>query len=110
MWVRDAGRIFTDAQRPDKLGLFFTASTADPISGEQTIYAHETIPHAAQLPQGLKVIRYLQQASPVQIIPAPTPAPESIPPNTPASDATRLNGPPHPTPPPTPVPCDMIPP
>lgn len=83
IWVRDTGRIFTEAHRPDKLGLFFTASIPDPITGEQTIYAHETVPDAAQLPEGMKIIRYLRQAGQVQVLPFRRPSPDQ-------SGSTRL--------------------
>lgn len=71
MWVRDNGRVFADHHRPDRLGVFFTASTPDPQSGAQTIYAHEVHAHAASTPEPQHVIHQLAHYAPVQILPAP---------------------------------------
>jgi len=69
MWVRDPGRIFNDAHRPDRLGVFFTASGPDPETGKQTIYVHEVRPDAAADPDARAVIDFLAGVAPVQVIP-----------------------------------------
>lgn len=71
MWVRDKARVFADHHRPDRLGVFFTASTPDPRTGAQTIYAHEIHPGAAYTPEPQHVITNLARYAPVHIIPAP---------------------------------------
>lgn len=71
MWVRDRGRVFAEHHRPDRLGVFFTASDADPRTGRQTIYAHEIQPHFARTPEPQHIIEKLARYAPVQVIPAP---------------------------------------
>ncbi len=79
MWVRDPGRIFTDAHRPDRLGVFFTASTPDPRKGgSQTIYAHEVKPDAAAGREARQMIAFLANAAPVQVVPYRPPAEQPI--------------------------------
>ncbi len=68
MWVRDPGRIFTDRHRPDRLGVFFTASVPDPRTGQQTIYAHEVRAHAAGGTEVQRVLAFLSQAAPVEVV------------------------------------------
>lgn len=77
MWIRDHGNVFSDHHRPDKLGVFFTASAPDARTGQQTIFAHEVYPHAAETPEPQHVIRQLAIFAPVQIVPAPTTATEA---------------------------------
>lgn len=69
MWVRDEGRVFTDAQRPDRLGLFFTAAPSDPTAGRQVIHAHEVRRDGANTPAGQAAIDFLAQFVWVQIVP-----------------------------------------
>jgi Fe-S-cluster containining protein len=77
MWVRDDGRIFDDVDhRPDRLGVFFTASPPDPNTSEQTVFAHEVRPHASDEPQARSVIEFLRQAAPVAVVPY-SPPPDS---------------------------------
>lgn len=69
MWVRDEGRIFDDVDhRPDRLGVFFTASPRDE-AGRQTIFAHEIRPKASDEPDARSVIEFLRQAAPVAVVP-----------------------------------------
>lgn len=76
MWVRDEGRIFDDhAHRPDRLGVFFTASPRDPHTGGQTIFAHEVRPKASEERHARAVIEFLRQAAPVAVVPF-TPPPD----------------------------------
>ncbi|MBI1369374.1 MAG: hypothetical protein GC162_12065 [Planctomycetes bacterium] len=72
MWVRDPRKVFTDEQRPDKLGVFFTASLPDPATGKQTIHVHELAPEAANRPDAAAAIGFLRQFAPVSIVPAKT--------------------------------------
>jgi Fe-S-cluster containining protein len=71
LWVRDEGRIFSDHHRPDRLGVFFTASSPDPITGVQTLFAHETEPGIAETPEPLEAIAFLRQFAPVQVVRKP---------------------------------------
>lgn len=77
MWVRDGRGLFTEAERPDRLGVFFTASRADPATRRQVIHAHETRPAAASDPAARRRIAFLRQFAPVEVVPyraAPAPA------------------------------------
>jgi len=77
MWVRDAGGIFDDvAHRPDRLGVFFTASPPDPNTGQQTVFAHEIRPKASDETKARAVIEFLRQAAPVAVVPY-NPPPDS---------------------------------
>jgi Fe-S-cluster containining protein len=69
MWVRDTKGIFSDAHRPDRLGVFFTASAPDPLTRRQTLHAHEVSRGAAESAEARRVIQMLGQMVPVQIIP-----------------------------------------
>lgn len=69
LWVRDDKAIFTDDHRPDRLGLFFTASQPDPQTGRQAIYAHEIAPGSATRPQAIAAVKYLRQFVPLSLIP-----------------------------------------
>lgn len=69
MWIRDDGRVFTDAQRPDRLGLFFTATEANAISGAQVIVGHQVRPGAVDEPEARQVLTYLRQFAPVRVLP-----------------------------------------
>lgn len=69
MWVRDSGAIFTDEQRPDRMGLFFTATNPDPLTGRQTINAHETRHEASRSVVGRAIIAYLSRFTKVQVVP-----------------------------------------
>ncbi len=68
LWVRDDKGVFTDRHRPDRLGLFFTASQPDPQSGRQTVYAHEIEPGSAQAERAAEAIDYLRQFVEVRLI------------------------------------------
>jgi Fe-S-cluster containining protein len=69
LWVRDGRGLFDEQHRPDRLGVFFTASEPDPETGEQTIYAHEVHDGAAADPEVRTVIRHLNRAAPVRVLP-----------------------------------------
>lgn len=69
MWVRDGGRVFHESERPDKIGVFFSADK----EGEAVVYAHETEPGSSQRPQATAAIERLAQFLPVQLIPARRP-------------------------------------
>lgn len=69
LWVRDGRGLFSDAHRPDRLGVFFTASDPEPNTGRQTIYAHEVREGAAGEPAVQAVIEHLRRAVPVQVLP-----------------------------------------
>ena len=69
MWVRDTSGIFSDEQRPDEIGLFFTATAPEPITGRQTINAHEVQPRASGSIAGRALVTYLAQFTRVQIVP-----------------------------------------
>ena len=80
MWVRDGRGLFSDAERPDRLGVFFTATRAGPGTGRQTIHAHETRPAAAAEPAARRRIAFLRRFAPVEVVPCrtdpqPTPRP-----------------------------------
>ncbi len=68
MWVRDRSGVFAEHHRPDRLGVFFTASAPD-ASGRQHLFAHETEPGAAETPEPRIVIEFLARFAPVEIIP-----------------------------------------
>lgn len=72
LWVRDDGRTFADHHRPDRLGVFFTASRPDPLTGVQIVSVHETLPGIADTPEPQEVISFLRQFMPVQILRATT--------------------------------------
>jgi hypothetical protein len=72
LWVRDQHGLFNDSQRPDRLGIFFTASPPD-AAGRQVIGAHETHPGAAHSFDAKQLILFLGQFAKVRVIPAPTP-------------------------------------
>lgn len=83
MWVRDSGTVFTDEERPDKLGVFFTvakrtsskpsrlAGLATPIeeTDEQVIYAHPIRPGGERGVAARVVINRLRRYFPVHILP-----------------------------------------
>jgi Fe-S-cluster containining protein len=69
MWVRDDGRIFDATHRPDRLGVFFTASPPDPQTGQQKLYAHEVRELASDEPKAAKAIDFMRQVASVQIVP-----------------------------------------
>jgi len=69
MWVRDRAGIFTDDHRPDRLGVFFTASKPDLTTGQQTLYAHPIYPGAADRREAVNVIHFLRQFAPVEVLP-----------------------------------------
>jgi len=69
LWVRDGRGLFSDEHRPDRLGVFFTASDPEPDTGRQTIYAHEVRAEAASEPAARAVIQHLRQAVPVSVLP-----------------------------------------
>ena len=73
MWLADRKGVLADAHRPDQLGLIFTASKPDGGSGRQVIRAHEVWPGASGEPESRRVITYLQQFAPVQVVAARTP-------------------------------------
>lgn len=75
IWVRDPGRLFDDSHRPDRLGLFFTASDPEPATGRQFIFAHEVRPAAADEWAAQNVIRHLRQVAPVKVLPYRPPKP-----------------------------------
>ncbi len=61
MWVRDDKGVFNDDQRPDQIGVFFTASQPSETTGEQFIYAHEICVGSSEWPQAKEAIDYLRQ-------------------------------------------------
>ncbi len=69
MWVRDDGRVFDEDERPDKIGVFFSAD----IEGEPVLYAHELEPGSSQLPEAMETVERLAQFLPVQVIPSRKP-------------------------------------
>ncbi len=69
LWVRDPGQVFDTTHRPDRLGVFFTASPPDGQTGRQRMYAHEVRPGAAHEPKAAQAIGFLERVAPVQIIP-----------------------------------------
>lgn len=73
MWVRDTGRVFTDADRPDRLGAFFTASEPDPATGRPTIYVHPIREGAIDEPRLAELIALFEQAAEVQVLDVPQP-------------------------------------
>jgi len=75
MWVRDNGRVFSEAERPDRVGVFFSASPADPKTGQQTIYVHQVHPGAAEAPGGRAIVDRLAALLPVKVLPSPEPQP-----------------------------------
>lgn len=66
MWVRDDGRVFDESERPDKIGVFFSADK----EGEAVVYAHEIDPGSSQLPEAMEAVERLAQFLPVQVIPS----------------------------------------
>ena len=72
LWVRDDGRAFADHHRPDRLGVFFTASKPDAITGVQILAAHELQPGIADTPEPQEVVTFLRQFAAVQILRAGT--------------------------------------
>ncbi|QNN22761.1 hypothetical protein HED60_10945 [Planctomycetales bacterium ZRK34] len=70
MWVRDGAGIFTEEHRPDKLGVFFTATNPESAGDRQVIHVHQLYPGAADRREAVNVIHFLRQFVPVEIIPA----------------------------------------
>ncbi len=68
MWVRDDGRIMSERHRPDRLGVFFTASAPDPKTGRQTIFCHECFDGAAEQPEVRRLLAAFERAVPVQVL------------------------------------------
>ncbi len=73
MWVRDTNGILSDEERPDKLGVFFTATLPDHETKRQTLYAHEILPGAAENSAARATIQRLSRYVPIQFIPARNP-------------------------------------
>lgn len=71
LWVRDEGRVFDGSHRPDRLGVFFSASPTNARTGQQELYAHEIRPDAANEPKAALAIDGLRQITPVTIVPYP---------------------------------------
>lgn len=69
LWVRDNGKVFDASHRPDRLGVFFSASPANPRTGQQELYAHEVRPDAAHEPKAARIIDTLRQVAPITIVP-----------------------------------------
>jgi hypothetical protein len=88
MWIRDRGSVFAEDERPDKLGVFFTAGaplgksashTPNRLAGvatplnrsqqQQVIYAHPIRPDGADSVAARVVIQRLRRALPVNILP-----------------------------------------
>lgn len=74
MWVRDDKGLFAEHHRPDKLGVFFTASRPSGQTGQQRLYAHEIRPNAAAENDADRVIQYLRRFVAVEIIPYRAPS------------------------------------
>jgi hypothetical protein len=68
MWVRDQQGVFLENHRPDRLGLFFSAKQ-DPRSQRTIIGAHEIFPGAIRQPEAQRLIEFLRQFAPVQMLP-----------------------------------------
>lgn len=75
MWVRDNGRVFREEERPDKSGVFFTASKPDPKTGNQMIYVHQVREGTAEAAPGRAIIERLGALLPIKVLPAPKPQP-----------------------------------
>jgi hypothetical protein len=71
MWVRDDGRVFDEAQRPDRIGVFFSATRIDHDTGRQTVNAHEVYSGAFDRPEARQAIEYLSRFAPVHLVAAP---------------------------------------
>ena len=76
MWVRDAHSILSEEERPDKLGVFFTATLPDVQTNQQALFAHEVLPGSAENPRAKAAIQRLSQYVPIQYLPARTPTTE----------------------------------
>lgn len=73
MWVRDDGRVFTEDERPDQAGVFFTASDPDLDTGRQQVFVHEIEPGSFNRPAAAQVIARIESLIPVQRIAARRP-------------------------------------
>jgi Fe-S-cluster containining protein len=68
MWVRDDKDIFTDAQRPDRLGPVLHRQLARPHHPPTGRLRPRNRPDSAMRPQAIEAIEYLRQFVPVQIV------------------------------------------
>lgn len=68
MWVRDTRGVFSDQERPDRTGVFLTASKPTE-TGQQVIYVHPVRPDALELPATQAMITRLQQFVAMETLP-----------------------------------------
>lgn len=68
MWIRDRNGVFTEQERPDRAGVFFTASRPTGPNQKQIVFAHPVRPDAATHGTGAAVIQRLQQFVPVKVL------------------------------------------
>lgn len=68
MWVRDPGKLFTEAHRPDKLGVFFTAKM-DAGSGRPRLFAHPICEGATEERDVIERLGFLRQFAEVEVLP-----------------------------------------
>ena len=69
LWIRDTIGLFSEAERPDRLGVFFSPSAPDPETGRQKLYAHQVRSGAALEPAVRRVIERLQRYAAVEVLP-----------------------------------------
>lgn len=66
MWVRDPGKLFADEHRPDKLGVFFTASMN---TGKPKLFAHPIRDGATEERAVIERLGFLRQFAEVEVLP-----------------------------------------
>jgi hypothetical protein len=69
LWIRDTIGLFAEHHRPDRLGMYFSPSRADPDTGRQTLYAHQVRPGAALEPEAQRVVQWLRRFAEVEVLP-----------------------------------------
>lgn len=67
MWLRDSKNILREDERPDRIGIFLTASKPTD-HGTQVIYAHPIRPDALSSPSAQALIARMRQFAPVHVL------------------------------------------
>jgi hypothetical protein len=68
MWLRDNRGIFSESERPDRVGIFLTASKPTE-QGDQVAFAHPVRADAMANPAAMALVRRLRQYVPVRVLP-----------------------------------------
>lgn len=79
MWLRDRKGLFSSDERPDRVGVFLTASEPDGPDGRQEVLVHPVRPDVMNEPAAAALVKRLQQLVPVRVLAyQPETVPETV--------------------------------